>query len=265
MHAGPIGIFDSGLGGTSTLRQLIRLLPNENYYYYGDCANAPYGVRTEANIAELTLAAGRRIQQAGAKLLVIACNTATAAALPVLTEALPIPVLGIRPAIVSASAAPGSGKILMIATEATTKLPAYRALHASLADPARVIDVPGPADIVRSVEAGVRDQSHYVKILETAFAPYDGMAIDGIVLGCTHYPFMEEAVRAYAAAHFTGACRIFEGGAETCRRVLEAMTERDLFHPDGTGEVSFHCSGGPGMQEKQEQRFRALLTDHPQP
>ena len=256
MHSGPIGVFDSGLGGTSTLRQLIRLLPHETYYYFGDCANAPYGVRTEEDITRLTLAAGRGIEQAGAKLLVIACNTATAAALPTLERELSIPVLGIRPAIVSAAASPGSGKILMIATEATTKLPAYRALHASLPNPERVIDVPGPADIVRSVEAGIRDQAHYVRILEGAFGPYNGMEIDGIVLGCTHYPFMEEAVKAYAKAHFTGEARIFEGGAETCRQVIAKLKERDLFCGDGTGEVEFHCSGD---WETQKQRFLLLL------
>lgn len=257
MHTGPIGVFDSGLGGTSTLRQLLKLLPKENYYYFGDCANAPYGVRTEENIRELTLAAGIRIEQAGAKLLVVACNTATAAALPTLERELSIPVLGIRPAIVPAAAAPGKGKVLMIATEATTKLPAYRALHASLTDPDRVIDVPGPADIVRSVEAGVRDQLHYMELLGAVFAPYYGMQIDGIVLGCTHYPFMEEAVKQYAAAHFTGECRIYEGGAETCRQVLQTLSENDLFNPDGTGRVEFHCSGD---HETQEKRFRLLLN-----
>lgn len=243
MNNGKIGVMDSGFGGVSTLAQAMRLLPNESFLYYGDNGNAPYGDRSEAEIQELTLAAARQLADKGAKAILIACNTATAAALGAVQAALPIPVSGIRPAIVQAFEARSGGIVLMLATEATTKLTAYRALHQSLPDPACVKDVPCPVDVVKNVEAGVQDMSVYMEILGRVLSQYEGAVVDGIVLGCTHYPFMEEAVRAYAQQHFQGARQIFEGGRTAVEELEENLMKFDLYSAGGTQSVEFFTSG----------------------
>ena len=222
MDKRPIGVFDSGLGGVSTLRQARLRLPHENYFYYGDCKNAPYGCREEADIQALTLSAAHYIAGHGAKALLIACNTASAAALPALEKALTIPVIGIRPAILEAERLPGRGSILMLATRATTRLPAYLELRTQLKTPERIIDVGCPEDIVRNVEAGILDDAVHMALLDTVLGKHRGKTIDAIVLGCTHYPFIQSAIARYAADNFYGKCRILEGGAQAVD-ALEAL------------------------------------------
>lgn len=255
MHTGSIGVIDSGLGGVSTLRQLIARFPAENFRYFGDCGNAPYGSRSEKDIRTLALSACTRMEASGAKALVIACNTSVAVALPALTRALSIPVVGIRPAIQRAAALPGNGRILMLATEATAKSPGYLALHAALPTPSRVVNVGCPADIVRNVELGVLEPEAYFPLLDRVLLPYDGACFDAIVLGCTHYPFAGDAISAYAAKHFTGNCTLVEGGKEVCDALADAIAENDLQNPDGTGRIDFTCSGDAAMQRETFQRL----------
>ncbi len=242
MDLRPIGVFDSGLGGVSTLRQAMKLLPTEDYYYYGDCANAPYGGRTEEDICALTLSAARHIASHNVKALLIACNTATAAALSALQAAFSIPVIGIQPAIAEAAAIPGNGSILMLATRATTRLPAYLELHAQLDAPERVINIGCPEDIVRNVEAGVLDIDTHMALLDTVLRPYRGAQIDSIVLGCTHYPFIQDAVKAYAAKYFSGNCAFFEGGMQAVTSLEALLTKHKYTNPSG-GAITFETSG----------------------
>ncbi len=256
MHSGPIGVIDSGLGGVSTLRQLIARFPTEDFRYFGDCGNAPYGSRSDAEIRTLALDACTRMEQSGAKALVIACNTSVAVALPLLTQALSIPVIGIRPAILRAAQMPGDGKVLMLATEATAKSAGYQALYASLKNPARVISVGCPAGIVYNVEHDVQNPDAYFPLLERVLRPYDGETFDAIVLGCTHYPFAGHAIRAYADAHFQGDCTFVEGGREVCDALQQTLAARDLINPAGSGNIAFTCSGDAA---KQRETFNRLL------
>ena len=135
MKEQPIGIFDSGFGGISVLREAMRVLPKENFVYFSDNGNAPYGVRMEEDIRMLTLCATQKLEDLGAKAIVIACNTAFAASAEVLKAARSVPVMGVEPAILKAAETEGNGVVLMMATEATTRLPRYRALRGKLADP----------------------------------------------------------------------------------------------------------------------------------
>lgn len=256
MHSGPIGVLDSGLGGVSTLRQLIARFPTEDFRYFGDCANAPYGSRTDDEIRALALSACARMEQSGAKALVIACNTSVAVALPQLTKALSIPVVGIRPAIIRAAQLPGSGKVLMLATEATAKSAGYLALHASLPNPARVVNVGCPAGVVRNVEQGVLSEDAYFPLLDSVLLPYDGCTFDAIVLGCTHYPFAGDAIRAYAGMHFSGNCTFVEGGREVCDALENALDANDLRNPSGAGRIAFLASGDA---VRQGETFEMLL------
>ena len=244
MDQRPVGFFDSGLGGASVLRSALRLLPDENYIYYGDNANAPYGDRSEDDITRLTLTAAKRLVDAGAKTVVIACNTATATCVTALRERLSMPVISVEPAIKPACAAPGRGKVLMLATTATTRLTRYQALKARMPDPARVIDVacPGIAD---RVEAGIFADDGYDDLLATCLGPYEGLTVDGIVLGCTHYPFIRGAIARYARAHLRGACTFYDGSDATAAHLLDVLTASGLRAGGGSGAVEFLTSGDP--------------------
>lgn len=220
----PVGVFDSGFGGVSLLRNAIVELPNERFIYYGDNGNAPYGDRTEDEINRLASLAADFLLHKGVKALVVACNTATGAAIRVLRQKLDVPVVSVEPAIKPACEHSGSGKILMLATVATTRLSRYQSLQARMPDPSRVINV-GCSGLVERIESGVTAEDAFDDILHARLAPYEGMLIDGIVLGCTHFVFISAAIARYAKAHFQGECTLYDGNAATARqlaRVLEA-------------------------------------------
>lgn len=254
----PVGVFDSGFGGASTLRDLLRELPNERFIYYGDNANAPYGDRPEEEILKLSEAAADFLLDHGVKTLVVACNTATSASIKALREKLDVPVISVEPAIKPACETEGEGSVLMLATVATTRLARYRALRERMPKPERVIDV-GCSGLVELIEKGVLEGETIEAKLNEKLAPFEGMLIDGIVLGCTHYPFIAPAVKEYAKKHFKGECRIFDGNAGTARQLGRVLIrERLSASPKAeTGErVAFFTSGDRGQAEP---IFRKLL------
>lgn len=253
----PVGVFDSGFGGASFLRNALLLLPDESFIYYGDNKNAPYGDRSEEEILLLAENAADFLVNKGVKTLVVACNTATSAAIKVLRETLDVPVVSVEPAIKPACMLPGSGKVLMLATVATTKLSRYRALQNRMPDPERVINV-GCSGIVERVEAGVTAADAFDDILEDKLGPCEGMTVDGIVLGCTHFPFIQPAFERYAAKHFVGPRRFFDGNEGTARQLKRVLKARGLEAPPGekTPRVTFLTSG---EQKTCEAIFRRLL------
>ena len=205
-----IGVFDSGLGGVSVLREAIRVLPHERFIYYGDNRNAPYGDRTEAEITELTLRCAHTLANQGVKAILIACNTATATCIERIRNELDVPVVSVEPAIKPACMQPGYGKILMMATRATTRLQRYLDLQARMPDPSRILNSPCPG-LVERIEQGIFAEDAFDDLLDTYLSAYHTMQIDGIVLGCTHYVFIRNAIRRYATMHFSGACKLFDG------------------------------------------------------
>lgn len=191
----PIAFFDSGLGGISVLRETVRLLPQENYLYYGDSLHAPYGVRPEAEIRALAGAAAEQLVQAGAKALVVACNTATSAAIVQLREAYPdIPVIGTEPALKPAVEKYPGGRILVMATPMTIRQEKFQALKRQFDDQAQIIGLPCEG-LMEFVERGELRGSAVEAYLAEKLAPYLREPVDGIVLGCTHYPFLTGAIR----------------------------------------------------------------------
>lgn len=242
MDRRPVGIFDSGMGGVSLLRDALIELPYENYIYYGDNLNAPYGDRSEDEILELTSKAADFLLEHGVKALVLACNTATSAAINILREKLDVPVVSVEPAIKPACEAAGEGKVFMLATAATTKLARYRRLLSRMPDPSRVINI-GLSGVVARVERGELGIDAYDDILDEYLAPFLGEKADAVVLGCTHYIFIHDAVEAYFKKHFAGECRIYDGNRATARQLRRVLERSELINPYGEGRAEFFTSG----------------------
>jgi len=251
MDTRPIGVFDSGLGGASVLREALKLLPNENYIYYGDNANAPYGDRTEDEITALTFRCAHELVGLGVKAILLACNTATATCIDKIRFEFDIPVVSIEPAIRPACALKGDGKILMMATSATTRLERYLALRARMPDPSRIINVPCPG-IVERIEAGILAPDAFDDLFDGYLAPYGGLEVDGIVLGCTHFIFIKDAFKRNAARHLRGDCALIDGNMGTVRQLGRVLAARGIKNASGSANVDFHTSGD-------EARFKPIF------
>lgn len=233
MKQAPIAVFDSGLGGLSVLRKLIRQLPNEDFLYFGDSLNAPYGARSTQSIRTLTLEHGSRLIDQGAKALVIACNTATSAAVQELRLRYPEKIIvGIEPALKPAVDRFPGERILVMATDATLREEKFSALMGRFSQLCTIIKCPCPG-LVEFVERGERNSPALLQHLQRILSPHLEPLPRAIVLGCTHYPFLTEAIRQTVGPVpelFDGA----DGTAKECRRRLE---EGQLLNREGTGSI----------------------------
>lgn len=255
MDSRPIGFFDSGFGGVSVLVEALNLLPNENYIYFGDDANAPYGDRPDDEIARLTIDAMDKLAALGVKAIVLACNTATATCVGDVRAHLAIPVVSVEPAIKPACEKPENGKILMLGTAATTRLGRYQALCARMPRPERIVSVACPG-LVERIERGLLKPGDFDDLLDSYLSFLHGGQIDGIVLGCTHYVFIGEAISVYAKAHFSGECRLFDGNAATVRQLGRVLEKNGLVNGAGRARVEYHTSGD---RARLEPLFRSLI------
>jgi glutamate racemase len=194
MSAGdPIGVFDSGVGGLSVVRQIHRALPAEDLRYLADTAYCPYGDRPVEQVRERTLAAGRHLEREGAKLLVVACNTASGAALEEVREALRIPVVGLEPAVKTAAGRTRNRKVGVMATSGTLASGRYARLVREYAQGVQVLPqaCPGLADLI---EEGLLEGPRLEARLQELTAPLRAAAVDTVVLGCTHYAFVQDTL-----------------------------------------------------------------------
>ena len=227
-----IAVFDSGVGGISVLRHLIRYLPGERFLYFGDSANAPYGSRTTEEVRQLTLAAVKKLTtEYSVKAVVIACNTATAAAVKQVRAAYPdLIVIGIEPALkVAADHFPG-GRIGVMATEVTLREEKFDLLLHRFDENCTIAKIPAPG-LVQLIEAGKVDAPETEQLLRQILGSYVGN-LDALVLGCTHYPFASKAISRVLA----GQTVLLEGGDGTARETLRRLAEADLLE-EGEGEV----------------------------
>jgi len=232
-----IGVFDSGVGGVSVLRELVRQMPGENYLYYGDSANAPYGKRSTQQVRQLTLAAAEMLLERGIKALVIACNTATAAAINDLREAYPDKIIiGIEPALkVAADRFPG-GKVGVMATPVTLREDKFSAqLERFCGMDVSLIPVP---DLVELVEQGHTDDEAVEALLRPVLEPYTGQ-LDAVVLGCTHYPFAAAVISRILGEKTA----VLDGGPGTARETWRRLSEAGLLLC-GDGSIQFENSAG---------------------
>ena len=222
-YNGYVGVFDSGVGGISVLKELVREVPDENYLFFGDSLHAPYGEKTPAEIRSLTMNSIDRLADAGVKAIVIACNTATSAAVAQVRRKYQqkLPVIGIEPAIKPAAEACPHGKVLVMATPATLKLENYAKLSGRLSDEAEFIPVMCRG-LAGRIEKGNLDAPDLTDMLEKFLGSYRGK-VDAVVLGCTHYPFVKKQIR-----RVLGDVRFFDGGAGTARQLHRCLAARGL-------------------------------------
>lgn len=246
----PIGFFDSGMGGLSVVKTVRRLLPFEDICYFGDSANAPYGIRDPEEILALTREGARRLLDQGVKSLVLACNTASGVALAALQAALDIPVLGIQPALEEAQRLRRQGEILVLATPATFKTARYGMLKGQFGRHTLDLPAPGLMDFVERLELGGPRLNTF---LEALFLPFRDKAIDVVVLGCTHYPFISAAIQPF----FPDAALI-DDSPKVAKQLQGKLQALDLLTPNGRpGSVSLFSSGGPEAVS----RMRRFLPD----
>lgn len=194
-----IGVFDSGVGGLTVLRQLVRHIPTAQYSYFGDTARLPYGSKSAETVARFAIQAAHFLEERGIDMLVIACNTATALALPAIREAVKVPVEGVvEPGAAAAAAATHRNNVVVIATEATVRSHAYQ--HALEARSVRVREKACPL-LVPLIEEGWIDHPVTERVaheyLDEFFVDYE-TGPDALVLGCTHYPLVKHILRAVA-------------------------------------------------------------------
>ena len=188
----PIGVFDSGVGGISVLRELMALMPNENYIFFGDSANAPYGTKTLDEVVKLTCKDAAYLYEQGVKAIVVACNTATSAGVKILRERYTdIPVIGIEPALKPAVLSAKHPTVLVMATPMTLREEKFQNLMHRYEQDAEIIPLPCPG-LVEFIERGELESEELEHFLRKLFAPYK--KADAVVLGCTHYPFAKKMI-----------------------------------------------------------------------
>ena len=232
----PIVVFDSGVGGVSVLRALVRALPGEQFVYFGDSANAPYGPRSTEEIRKLTLDNLARLKaDYDFKAAVIACNTATSAAIGALRAAYPDrPIIGIEPALKLAAERHPGGTVVVMATETTLREEKFAALTRRMENQCRIVRLPCP-QLVEYVERGETDSSALEDFLREALAPYEEGQAAAVVLGCTHFPFAAEVLRRVLSP----STELLDGSEGTARNTRSQLAERSLLRESGEGGVVF--------------------------
>ena len=235
----PVAVFDSGLGGISVLRELVRTLPRENYLYFGDSLHAPYGTKTPQEVVDLSLQAADRLLSQGAKALVVACNTATSAAIRTLRKTYPeLAIVGTEPAIKPAVERHPGGRILMLATAMTVQEEKFQRLKAQYDDQAQIIPI-ACSGLMEYVEQGVLRGAEVEGYLLDKLEPYLKVPIDAVVLGCTHYPFLRGAIRRIVGRR----PEIIDGSIGIARQLERRLEEQGLLNPgDMSGKVEFQNS-----------------------
>ena len=235
----PIAVFDSGVGGISVLRELRKILPNENYIYYGDSKNAPYGMKSKDEVRDLTVKAAEYLFAQGAKGLVVACNTATSAAVRTLRELYSdVPLVGIEPAVKPAATLKPNCRVLVMATPMTIREEKFRSLMARYEDLAEIIPLPCPG-LMDFVERGDLESEDFRRYLEELLFVHRIHPVDSVVLGCTHYPFAKHLIKEILGPHV----EVYDGGEGTAREMKRRLTEANLLNPsEEKGTVDFQNS-----------------------
>ena len=248
----PIGVFDSGIGGLSVLRHIREQLPNESLWYFADSGFAPYGDKTEEEIMQRTRYAAKYLLAQGVKAIVVACNTATAAAIAMLRSLYPDLILvGVEPGLKPAASLSKTGCIGVLATSRTLTSAKYQLLCQQLqqATQLRIIHQACPG-LVNQIERGELDSDATKQLLKTYLQPIFASPADVIVLGCTHYPFVENSIKSIAARENKGTITVLDTGLAIARQLQRLLTQQQLLNPNPvTTPVKSVTTGDPTQLE----------------
>lgn len=255
-----VGVFDSGLGGISVLKALVKELPHENFWYFGDSAYTPYGEKETEKVQQLSLRIADRMVAEGVKAIVIACNTATSVAADVIRDKYQekIPIIGVEPAIKLAADAMEEQKsrILVMATPMTLGLDKFQKLEERLSRKAEFLMLPCPG-LAGRIEYGDPEGQDLLDMLHGFLDPYRGK-VDSVVLGCTHYPFVRKQISRVIGEDIP----MFDGGEGTARELRRMLTERGTLQDKGNGKVVFESSlKGQEVLERYAQFFKGDQTE----
>lgn len=236
----PIGIFDSGVGGLSVLRAIRSQLPNENFLYFADQEHVPYGPRSLEQIQQFSETITRFLLAQGAKIIVIACNTASAAALHHLRQRFPqIPIVGMEPALKPAAEHSSTGVVGVLATPATFQGELYASVLERFASNVTVLQ-DTCSGLVEEIERGALDAESTHGILDTALRPMLDRGLDTVVLGCTHYPLVIPLIKQICG----DSVRVIDPAPAVARQVERRLEANDMRQPgSGTGNGQFFTSG----------------------
>ena len=234
-----IGIFDSGVGGLSVFREIRKVLPDEKYIYFSDNAHCPYGEKTKEYIIDRARTITHFLMEKGCRIIVVACNTATAAAISTLRAEFPIRFIGMEPAIKPAARMTKTGVVGVLATAGTLKATKYIDTREKWAQDVRIVEHIGQG-FVELVEKGVTSGPEAEETVSRSLRPLIEEGADTIVLGCTHYPFLTDTILKTAGRQVT----VIDPAPAVARHLVEVMEEEGLL--DGTSggfNIELHSSG----------------------
>lgn len=255
----PIGIFDSGLGGLTVAAALIRRFPTENLLYLGDTARVPYGGKSVKSLLEFARQDAAFLLAKNVKLVVAACNTVSAVAMPALQEICgDTPFLGVIDSGVRAAVASGARSVLVTGTRTTVGSGAYSDAIRKIAPGIRVDSVACPL-LVPLAEEGITDGRIVEDVLDLYFASYRENPPDAVLLGCTHYPLFRKAIENY----FSGQASVVDGGTASADAVAALLQEHKLAaDPRQTGSQSYYVTDYPAGFHQLAERFLGRKIEH---
>lgn len=246
-----IGIFDSGMGGISVLGEAVRQLPTESFIYFGDSANAPYGTRDKEDITRLSVDICDFMISRGVKTIIIACNTATSAAVQELRKRYSIPIIGMEPALKPAVMENKNRRVAVLATEVTLKEEKFNNLMQLYINCSDIVKIPAP-ELVQLVESGELDGSHAEEVISRLLSPVMGDELSAVVLGCTHFIFLKPVLQRVLGS----SVRIYDGNAGTVKNLQNILVYHGLYNKSNeTPQIEIINSDSPEMLK---QSYRLL-------
>ena len=253
MSRRPIGVFDSGVGGLTVLKELIRRLPSERYVYFGDMARAPYGTKSKATVTRFSSQIVRFLMGLDVKAIVVACNTASAIALDTIEEQFDLPMIGVvKPGAKAAADTTRTGRIGLIGTEATISSGIYESYLQDYRPDIKLIGKACPL-FVSLVEEGFIEDPVTTEIARRYISDFKDTGIDTLIMGCTHFPMIEDTIQRAAGEHV----RLVNPAFETAKSTAELLKDRDLLN---TGDIPVHEEAYKFYVSDAPERFRRVAN-----
>lgn len=259
----PIGVFDSGVGGLSVLRHIHARLPHEHLIYFADSGHAPYGDRSEEWVIQRSLAVAAFLFGQGTKALVVACNTATVAAIKAIRTEWPgMPIVGVEPGLKPGAAVTQTGKVGVLATDRTLHSEKFLQLRDQISASTQAEFLLQPCiGLVDKIELGELGSDATRALLEQYVVPLLDGGVDTLVLGCTHYPFVEHIIRDIATAHAPAPVTLIDTGDAVARQLARLLEGAGLLRPAGAPQLRGYTTASAAVLAD---AFRGLLGLAPQ-